>query len=107
MAIKFLYVTAPSSDVAETLAKDLLTEKLAACVNILPRMRSFYHWRGAIACDDECVLIVKTAAQAVQKAKERLLALHPYETPCIAALDINEAGSNETFVQWVQGDVSG
>ena len=82
-------ITAPSTQVGAEIAKSLLEKKLAACVNILSSVDSFYLWRGAINHDQEVLLIVKTQADLFE---ERLLpaikAIHPYEIPEIIALPV-------------------
>ncbi len=97
----FLYVTAPDPKTARQIARTLITEKLAACVNISEPMTSIYQWQGAIEETTETAMIVKTTAAAVEPARDRIAALHPYETPCIAALPISAHGSAPAFLDWV------
>jgi periplasmic divalent cation tolerance protein len=99
--IVFLYVTAPDPQAARQIARTLITEKLAACVNISAPMTSIYEWDGAIEETAETAMIVKTTAAAVERARDRIIALHPYETPCIAALPISAHGSAPAFLDWV------
>lgn len=76
-----LYVTAPPSD-ADDLAKTLVEERLAACVNVVT-CQSVYRWEGEIHDDDEVILLVKTTTEATDRAVERIEELHPYDVPCI------------------------
>jgi periplasmic divalent cation tolerance protein len=94
-----LYSPLPSLAVAQSIARTLVDEKLAACCNILPGMHSIYRWEGVLQEEQETVLLVKTTAQAAQKAMERLAKLHPYEVPAIMQLPVTEA--SDAFGQWV------
>lgn len=105
-ALRFLYVTAPDAETAERIGRALVEERLAACVNILPGMRSIYRWRDDIEAADEAIMIVKTTAAAANKARDRILALHPYETACVVSLPLSENGSNRAFIDWVTGETS-
>lgn len=100
--ILFLYVTAPDDQTARRIAKSLIEEKLAACVNILAPMRSIYRWKGAIEETDEIPMIVKTTKTAAQKTRDRITSLHPYETPCIVALSVSEESSSAPFLDWIR-----
>lgn len=102
----FLYVTAPDEDVAASLAETLVRERMAACANILPNMTSVYRWRGEIERAAECVLIVKTTASRAAAAAARIRALHPYDTPAIAALPVSPEGSDGDFLRWIASETS-
>lgn len=104
--ISLLYVTAPDAAMADQIGRALVEERLAACANILPEMRSVYRWRGAVETADEAVLIVKTTKAAARLARDRILALHPYETPCIMAIPLAGDGSNPAYLDWVVGEIS-
>lgn len=99
--IFFLYVTAPDAEAARRIADALIAEKLAACVNIHAEMRSIYEWEGGIEDAAETPLLVKTTRDAAPAARDRILALHPYDMPCIAALPIAAEGSSAAFLAWV------
>lgn len=98
---KLLYVTAPSPDAASRLANALIEKRVAACVNILPEMRSVYRWNEAIETAEECVMLVKTTDTQVNAARDLILAAHPYETPCILDIEINRSGTNPAFAAWL------
>mgnify|MGYP001260808659 CR=1 FL=1 len=100
-AIVFLYVTAPDSLTAEKIAGALVEEKLAACVNIHAEMRSIYEWEGKVETGAETPMIVKTTKAAAPAARDRILALHPYKEPCIAALPVVKDGSSQQFLDWI------
>ncbi len=98
----FLYVTAPDAEIAGRIARTLVGERLAACVNIHGPMRSVFEWEGKTEEVVETPLIVKTTALKAPAARDRILALHPYETPCVAALPVARNGSSEAFLDWIE-----
>ena len=97
--IVFVYVTHPDADAAAALGRRLVEDGLAACVNILPGMRTIYRWQGAIEEAGEAVIIVKTRADLVAALQERVRAEHPYECPCIAALPV--AQGDPDYLAWI------
>lgn len=101
-AVTFLYSTAPDEDTAEAIARALVESGAAACVNIIPGMTSIYRWEGRVETAAECVLIVKTDTARALRARTLILERHPYETPAIAALAIDEAASSGPFVEWIR-----
>ena len=101
----FLYVTAPDSDGAEQIARALIKARLAACVNLIPGMKSIYRWRDAVETAAEVVMIVKTTADAAPAARDLICASHPYETPCVIGFSTDEASSHREFLQWIAGEV--
>lgn len=83
----------------EQLARALVSEQLAACVNVLPPMRSIYRWKGAIESADERQLIIKTTSARVPDLQARLKALHPYEVPEFLVLKVS-SGSPD-YLAWL------
>jgi periplasmic divalent cation tolerance protein len=65
-------------------------------------MRSIYAWKGQIERQSEIPMLLKTRAQCMTPLRELILGLHPYETPCVVALALNEAGSNPEFLNWIK-----
>ncbi len=102
---QLLYATAPDAETAETIAKALVQDRMAACVNILPGMRSVYRWEGTVEAAEECVMIIKTTADQAQAARAAVLRLHPYETPCVLAIDIDASASGRAFLDWIADSV--
>ena len=102
--IVFLYVTAPDAQTARTISERLVRERLAACVNILPEIRSIYEWEGKLEETAETPFLVKTTHTAAADACARIKALHPYDTPCIAALPVSRTGSSAAFLDWIAGN---
>src|ERR1700732_3632727 len=79
---------------AETLARALLEERVAACVSVIPQTRSFYHWKGAIESAGECLLLIKSSRELFDSVRARLESAHSYEVPELLALPVIEGASN-------------
>jgi periplasmic divalent cation tolerance protein len=73
--------TLPADGDADQLAQTLVAERLAACVNVFPPMRSIYRWKGAVESADERQIVIKTTAARVRDVEVRIRQLHPYEVP--------------------------
>jgi periplasmic divalent cation tolerance protein len=99
MDILFAYIACKSTDDARRIGKTLVAERLAACVNILPGMESHYWWNGKMESAQEAVLLAKTTAEAREALLERVLDLHPYETPCMVFLPVT--GGNPDYLEWI------
>jgi periplasmic divalent cation tolerance protein len=92
-------VTAPSAEKAAEIARTLVEEKLAACGNVVPGVRSIYRWEGKICDDAEALLILKIPAKRLTEVADRVVALHPYEVPEVVALRVE--GGNERYIDWI------
>lgn len=97
-----IYVTFPDMATAEMIGGAVVEEGLAACINILPQMRSIYRWKGAIARDDEVVGILKTQRVRVPAIIAAIEARHPYETPAIVVLPI--VGGSQRYLDWIAAE---
>jgi len=98
-----VYVTAPP-DAAETIARTVVEERLAACVNRLD-CRSTYRWEGEVHADEaEEVLLAKTTAERLPALTDRIEELHPYEVPCVETFAADEA--TDPFAEWVADSVA-
>ena len=82
--------TCPDSETARKLARVLVEENLAACVNIIDGVRSIYRWNGEIQDDGEVLLLIKSGVDQFSALRERLQQLHPYELPEIVAVPISD-----------------
>ncbi|MFL6712535.1 MAG: divalent-cation tolerance protein CutA [Sulfurifustis sp.] len=80
--------TCPTDDLAENLARALVEENLAACVNILPAMLSIYRWQGQIESAEERLLLIKTRVEDYAAVEKRIRAMHSYELPEVIAVPI-------------------
>jgi periplasmic divalent cation tolerance protein len=96
-----LFCTA-SEEESDKIAKVLVEERLAACVNITA-VRSHYRWQGEVCADNEALLIIKTEKSRVDKIIKRIKDVHSYDVPEIIALPI-VAGS-DTYLEWVDASV--
>ena len=103
MTVYFVYVTAADVVEAARIARAVVEERLAACANLLPGMRSIYRWQGEIAEDEEAVLILKTREALLEPLIARVTALHSYDCPCVVTLPV-QAG-NPDFLNWISGEV--
>jgi periplasmic divalent cation tolerance protein len=93
-------VTAPSQEVGQRIAQHLLQQRLAACVNIIPSIRSLYWWEGKIQTDEEVLLVIKSRAELFdQHLLPAVKALHPYQVPEIIALPIVQGF--EAYLKWI------
>ena len=95
-------VTAPNEKVAAQLARALVEEKLAACVNILPGVRSIYAWQGKTCDEPEVLCTVKTRASLLAAVRNRVITLHPYEVPEVIALPI--VGGSTSYLHWLRSE---
>ncbi len=91
--------TTGDEESAVALARELIERRIVACVNILPRVRSLYRWKGAIEDDVECVLLMKTSAERYEALESALDELHAYEVPELIVLPI-ERGS-AAYLGWI------
>ena len=96
--------TLATRDEGERLAAILVEERLAACVNVIGPMISIYQWEGKVERDTEVLLLIKTTAAGVEPLKERVLDLHPYDTPEFLAFEVG-AGS-PGYLDWVVDSVA-
>jgi periplasmic divalent cation tolerance protein len=92
-----LYSTWPTLESAEAAARALLEERLIACANIVPGVRSVFRWKGQIQVEAELAMF---------GARDLLLRLHPYETPCLTAFPIMAEASNSAFLNWVAAETA-
>ena len=104
MKLLMIYITTKDKDEARRIGKALVAEKLAACVNILDKMNSFYFWNGELCDDSETVLIAKTRDTLLSRVVRRVKELHTYEIPCIVALPI--VGGNSDFLSWIKDETA-
>ncbi len=93
-------VTCGSSQEAEKIAQLLLEERLVACVNIAGRIRSLFHWEGAIARESESLLLMKTRAECFDELSRRVKEVHSYEVPEIIAMPIMVG--NPDYLDWIR-----
>ena len=95
--------TFPADGDADGFARTLVSERLAACVSVLPPMQSTYRWKGSVETADERQVLIKTKAASVAALEKRVRELHPYEVPEFLVLNI-EAGS-AAYLSWLNESV--
>jgi periplasmic divalent cation tolerance protein len=100
VAVRFVYVPVKDRKEALSLARAVVSEKLAGCGNIIDHTTSVYHWDGAMREDAESLLILKTRIELVQPLMERVRELHSYRCPCIAVLEVSLI--NADYERWLQ-----
>lgn len=97
--VRVVLTTLPDAEAGARLARRLVEERLAACVNLIPGVRSFYRWQGRLEDAGEVLLLVKTRADRCQALAARIQALHPYELPEV--LELAAGGGSAAYLDWV------
>ena len=97
---RIVFVTTPNNDEAVRIADALVSERLAACVNIVAAVESIYRWEGKVARDSEALMIIKTTDERYAELERRVRQLHSYSTPEVVAIRI-ERGS-EQYLNWLR-----
>lgn len=97
--LRVVLCTVPSEQVAETIARALLDECLAACVNVLPGVRSLYRWQGKVEDERELLLVMKTQLSRYDALERRVRELHPYQVCEVLAFDV--AAGAAGYLDWV------
>jgi len=94
-----VFVSVGSEEESLSIARALVDERLAACVNLIPQVRSIYRWEGEICDEPECYLIIKTRQKLFQALEEKIRVLHSYDVPEIIALPVVEGLSS--YLEWI------
>lgn len=100
-----VFVSCESRQQAEEIASALVSEKLAACVNVLPGVRSCYVWERKLTWSDEVLLLIKTTRGRFGQLQNRVKEMHSYEVPEIVSVPIEDA--YEKYIQWIDISVGG
>ena len=100
-----VFVTCESKEQAENIAQTVVGEKLAACVNVLPGIRSCFVWEKKLTGSDEVLLLIKTTRGRFDPLRDRVKALHSYEVPEIVGLTIDDAF--DKYIAWIDSSVMG
>ncbi len=90
---------------ASRVGRALVEARLAACVSIVPKLRSFYHWQGALETSEEVLLLIKTSRELFPQLKLELEKIHPYELPEMLALPVVEGAEN--YLNWIDSSLRG
>ena len=94
-----VFVTCESTEQAERIAQALVTEKLAACVNVVPGIRSCYVWEGKLNWSNEILLLIKATRGRFEQLEKRVKALHSYDVPEIVGVTIDDA--SQQYIDWI------
>ena len=100
MSVTVSFVTCASKEQAERIARALVEEKLAACVNIVPSVTSVYVWEGRLTVEPETLLIIKSTADRSERLVRRVRELHSYAVPEVVTLAV--ASGNPDYLRWVE-----
>ena len=103
MSVVSIYVVFANADEAERIGRAVIEERLAACINILPAVRSIYRWQRAIESADEVAAIFKTSNAKADALITRIAGLHSYDVPCIASWPIDKILGS--YADWVEDSV--
>jgi len=95
--------TCPDKNTASSIAENIVAQRLAACVNILPGIQSIYQWQGNVESAEEILMLIKTHETKFSSLKNSIVSMHPYEVPEIIALDISQ-GFPE-YMNWLASSI--
>lgn len=102
MGTQLVFCNCPNLETAKKIARTLIEEHLAACINCVPGLLSVYRWQNQIEEQAEVLLLIKTSQTRFQALKARILALHPYELPEIVAVDVS--AGHPPYLDWVTSE---
>jgi len=105
MDLVFAYITAKNFEEARKIGKHLVKERLVACVNIIPKINSFYFWEKKMQDNNEAAIIAKTRKGKENNIIKEVKKIHSYDVPCILFIPI--AGGNKEYLDWVKKEVKG
>ena len=96
--------TLPNADAASELSKQVVGEKLAACANVFPALRSIYRWEDKLRDENEVLVLFKTRQEHFERLKARILELHPYEVPEVLAVPVEQG--YQAYLDWLERETS-
>jgi periplasmic divalent cation tolerance protein len=94
-----VFVTVPDVEDAERIGRSLVEGRLAACVNIVPQIRSLFRWEGKVADESETLLIVKTRRALFDSLRAHVKQMHPYDIPEVIALPV--VAGHQPYLRWI------
>ena len=95
-----IYATCSNADEAKKISLALLKSRLVACVNVMPKITSYYYWKGDLQQDNEVLLIAKTKKSLVDLVISKVKELHSYDIPCVLVFEIK--GGNNEYLEWIE-----
>jgi|SRR5437762_12813166 len=99
-----VFSTCSTPEEAGQIARKLVEDRLAACVNVVPGIRSFYRWKGAIEETGECLLVIKSSRELFDRLRLELEKAHTYEVPEVVAVPVVEGAPN--YLNWVENELN-
>jgi periplasmic divalent cation tolerance protein len=100
---RIVLTTCGSQNEAEKIAQNLVENRLAACVNIIPQIRSIYRWEGKVESAQEWLLLVKTTVGKFEQVREAIRGLHSYELPECIAIPVEDGSA--AYLEWIEESV--
>src|SRR5271157_2992929 len=100
-----IFCTVPNEETASLIAERLVGDKLAACVNIVPGIKSIYTWKGQVCRDSELLCVIKSRASLFADIEKAIREVHPYEVPEIISLPIGEG--HGAYMRWIVDSTAG
>ncbi|MED5579048.1 MAG: divalent-cation tolerance protein CutA [Nitrospinota bacterium] len=94
-----VFVTVPTKEEGESIARALVERDLAACVNIIPSVQSVYKWDGKLNIDDELLLVIKGSSSELETIEKKVLQLHSYDTPEVISFALDKG--NKEYLDWM------
>jgi len=98
------YITAGNMEEAERLAKILVENRLVACVNVIPKVKSFFYWEGEAQSEEEVLLVGKTQTLRLRELIDTVKREHSYEVPCIVSWEMGDG--NPDFLNWIDEETT-
>jgi periplasmic divalent cation tolerance protein len=100
---RVVFTTCGSVEEARQIGREVVDQRLAACVNIVPRIESIYRWQGEVETGEEWLLIIKTTADALANLYDTVRKLHSYDVPECIALAVEDG--SPAYLQWINDSV--
>ena len=98
-----IFCTVDSDELCEQIAAALVEAREAACVNIIPGIRSIYRWEGELCRDAEFLLVIKSVAEKFEAVRERIRRMHTYQVPEVIAVPITTGDAD--YLKWLRGSI--
>jgi len=95
-----IFTTCLNEKIAKRISEELLKKKLVACVNIIPKIKSMYRWKGKIEKSDEILLLIKTEENLFNSVKKEIVQIHPYEIPEVICVKVDKG--YEKYLDWMK-----
>lgn len=101
--MKIIYIVCKDEKESLKIGRFLINKKLAACINVIPRIKSIYRWKGKMIEDEESVLLAKTNSSRIEDLIEEVKKAHSYDVPCIEVIDANRG--NKDYFAWINKEL--